>query len=76
MTSSSPCCEIRQLLVHGYPGGSKSPGAERIADFCVRRGCSVNKPRSMPAELAPAPLPVRHPLTSVPYLPHPCRYRP
>jgi hypothetical protein len=30
MASSFPCCEIRQLLVHVYPGGSKAPGAECI----------------------------------------------
>jgi hypothetical protein len=49
MASSFPCCEIRQLLVHVYPGGSKAPGAERITVFYGRRGCLVNKPRFMPA---------------------------
>ena len=28
MASSFPCGEIRQLLVHVYPDGSKAPGAE------------------------------------------------
>ena len=52
MASSSPSCEIRQLLVHVYPGGSKAPGAERIKVFCGRRGRPVKKPRFIPAELA------------------------
>ena len=52
MASSFPCCEIRQLLVHVYPGGSKAPGAERITVFYGRRGRPVKKPRFMPAELA------------------------
>ena len=52
MASSFPCCEIRQLLVHFYPGGSKAPGAERITIFYGRRGRSVKKPRLMPAALA------------------------
>ena len=52
MASSFPCCEIRQLLVHVYPGGSKAPGAERITVFYGRRGRPVKKPRFMPAALA------------------------
>ena len=52
MASSFPCCEIRQLLVHVYPGGSKAPGAERITVFYGRRGRPVKKPRFIPAELA------------------------
>ena len=52
MASSFPCCEIRQLLVHVYPGGSKAPGAERITIFYGRRGRPVKKPRFIPAELA------------------------
>jgi putative oxidoreductase len=49
MASSFLCCEIRQLLVHVYPGGSKAPGAERITVFYGRRGCPVKKPRFMPS---------------------------
>jgi hypothetical protein len=52
MASSFPCCEIRQLLVHIYPGGSKAGAAERITVFYGRRGRPVKKPRFMPAELA------------------------
>ena len=52
MASSSSSCEIRQLLVHVYPGGSKAPGAERITVFYGRRGRPVKKPRFIPAELA------------------------
>ena len=52
MASSFPCCEIRQLLVHVYPGGRKAPGAERITVFYGRRGRPVKKPRFIPAELA------------------------
>ena len=46
MASSFPCCEIRQLLVHVYPGSSKAPGAERITIFYGRRGRPVKKPAS------------------------------
>jgi hypothetical protein len=52
LASSSPSCEIRQLLVHVYPGGSKAPGAERLTVVYGRRGRPVKKPRFMPAELA------------------------
>jgi len=52
MASSFPCCEIRQLLVHVYPGGIKAPDAERIRIFYGRRGKPVKKPRFIPAELA------------------------
>ena len=52
LASSSPSCEIRQLLVHVYPGGSKASGAERITVFYGRRGRPVKKPRFIPAELA------------------------
>ena len=52
MASSFPCGEIRQLLVHVYPGGSKAPGAERITVFYGRRGCPVKKPPFMSAGLA------------------------
>ena len=52
MASSFPCCEIRQLLVHIYPGGSKAGAAERITVFYGRRGRPVKKPRFIPAELA------------------------
>ena len=52
LASSSPSCEIRQLLVHVYPGGSKAPGAERVTVFYGRRGRPVKKPRFMPAALA------------------------
>ena len=52
MASSFPCCEIRQLLVHVYPGGSKAGAAERITVFYGRRGRPVKKPRFIPAERA------------------------
>ncbi len=52
MASSFPCCEIRQLLVHIYPGDSKAGAAERITVFYGRRGRAVKKPRFMPAQLA------------------------
>ena len=52
MASSFPCCEIRQLLVHIYPGGSKAGAAERITVFYGRRGRPVKKPRFIPAERA------------------------
>jgi len=52
MASSFPCCEIRQLLVHVYPGGSKAGAAERITVFYGRRGRPVKKPRFIPAALA------------------------
>ena len=52
LASSSPSCEIRQLLVHVYPGGSKAPGAERLTVFYGRRGRPVKKPRFMPSALA------------------------
>ena len=52
MASSFPCCEIRQLLVHIYPGGSKAGAAERITVFYGRCGRPVKKPRFMPAALA------------------------
>ena len=45
MASSFPCCEIRKLLVHVYPGGSKAGTTERITDFYGRRGRPVKKPR-------------------------------
>ena len=44
--------EIRQLLVHVYPGGIKEPGAERLTVFYGRSGKPVKKPRFLPAELA------------------------
>ena len=52
LASSSPSCEIRQLLVHVYPSGSKAPGAERLTVFYGRRGRPVKKPRFMPSALA------------------------
>ena len=52
LASSSPSCEIRQLLVHVYPSGSKASGAERLTVFYGRRGRPVKKPRFMPAALA------------------------
>ena len=52
LASSSPSCEIRQLLVHVYPSGSKASGAERLTVFYGRRGRPVKKPRFIPAELA------------------------
>ena len=44
--------EIRQLVVHTYPGGIKAAGAERLTVFYGRRGRPVKKPRFLPAELA------------------------
>ncbi|MCX5956247.1 MAG: hypothetical protein NTW51_07515 [Cyanobacteria bacterium] len=52
MASSFPCGEIRQLLVHVYPDGSKAGAAERVTVFYGRRGRPVKKPRFMPAALA------------------------
>ena len=52
MASSSPSSEIRPLLEHVYPGGSKAPGAERIRIFYGRRGRPLKKPRFIPAALA------------------------
>lgn len=50
---SPAAVEIRQLVVHTYPGGIKAAGAERIAVFYGRRrGKPVKKPRFLPAELA------------------------
>jgi hypothetical protein len=39
MASSFLCGEIRQLLVHVYPGGSKAPGAERITVPHYQQSC-------------------------------------
>ncbi|EAQ68719.1 hypothetical protein [Synechococcus sp. RS9909] len=56
MASSFLCSpaavEIRQLMVHVYPGGIKAPDAERITVFYGRQGKPVKKPRFLPAELA------------------------
>lgn len=49
---SPAAVEIRQLVVHHYPGGSKEPGAERLTIFYGRQGKPVKKPRFLPAELA------------------------
>jgi hypothetical protein len=52
MASLSPRCEIRQLVVHIYPGGIKAHDAERLTVFYGRRGRPIKKPRFLPAELA------------------------
>jgi hypothetical protein len=52
MASSTPCCKIRQLVVHIYPGGHKAAGTERVTLFYGRRGRSVKKLRFIPAERA------------------------
>jgi len=52
MASSTPCCEIRRLMVHIYPGGIKAHDAERVTVFYGRRGRPVKKPRFIPAERA------------------------
>ena len=52
MASPSPRCEIRQLVVHVYPGGIKAHDAERLTVFYGRRGLPVKKPRFIPARLA------------------------
>ena len=56
MASSFLCSpasvEIRQLVVHSYPGGIKAADAERLTLFIGRRGKPVKKPRFLPAELA------------------------
>jgi hypothetical protein len=52
MASSFPRCDIRQLVVHVYPGGIKAHDAERLTIFYGRRGRPVKKPRYIPAELA------------------------
>jgi hypothetical protein len=49
---SPAAVEIRQLVVHTYPGGSKAAGSERDTVFYGRRGKPVKKPRFLPAELA------------------------
>ena len=56
MASSFLCSpasvEIRQLVVHTYPGGIKASNAERFTVFYGRQGKPVKKPRFLPAELA------------------------
>jgi len=52
MASSTPCCKIRQLMVHIYPGGHKAADAERLTVFDGRRGRPIKKPRFIPAERA------------------------
>ena len=52
MASSTPRCEIRQLVVHIYPDGIKAHDAERLTVFYGRRGRPVKKPRFIPAERA------------------------
>ena len=56
MASSFLCSpssvEIRQLVVHSYPGGMKAADAERLTVFYGRQGKPVKKPRFLPAELA------------------------
>lgn len=52
MASSTPRCEIRQLMVHIYPSGIKAHDAERLTVFYGRRGRPVKKPRFIPAERA------------------------
>jgi hypothetical protein len=52
MASSTPCCEIRPLVGHFYPGGHKAADAERLTVFYGRRGRPVKKPRFIPAERA------------------------
>ena len=52
MATTYPSSEIRQLVVHTYPGGIKAPDAERITLFIGRQGKPVKKPRFIPAELA------------------------
>jgi hypothetical protein len=52
MATTFPSSEIRQLVVHTYPGGIKASTAERLTVFYGRRGRPVKKPRYMPAELA------------------------
>lgn len=54
MASPSPRCEIRQLVVHVYPGRIKAHDAERITVFYGRRGRPVKKPRFIPAEIPPS----------------------
>ena len=53
MASPSPRCELRQLVVHVYPGGIKAHDAERLTVFYGRRGRPVKKPRFIPAEPHP-----------------------
>jgi len=47
MASSTPRCEIRQLMVHIYPDGIKAHDAERLTVFYGRRG------PPLPAKLTP-----------------------
>jgi hypothetical protein len=44
-------CEIRQLLVHTYPGGHKAADVERVTIFYGRRGRLGKKSRRIPAKL-------------------------
>ena len=53
IASPSPRCELRQLVVHVYPGGIKAHDAERLTVFYGRRGRPVKKPRFIPAETHP-----------------------
>lgn len=52
MASSAPCCPIRQVLVHLYPGSSKAASEPRITIHIGRRGRPVLKPRLMPLRTA------------------------
>jgi hypothetical protein len=52
MTSSALCCPVRQVLVHVYPGSSKTWSEPRVTVPIGRRGKPVQKPRLMPLLIA------------------------
>lgn len=52
MASSAPCCPIRQVVVHVYPGASKAFAEPRLMVSFGRRGKPVLKPRLMPLRTA------------------------
>jgi hypothetical protein len=54
MASSAPCCPVRQVLVHVYPGSSKAFDQPRVTIHIGRRGRPVQKPRPMPLRTATA----------------------
>jgi len=52
MASSALCCPVRQVLVHVYPGSSKTWSEPRVTVPIGRRGKPVQKPRLMPLLIA------------------------
>lgn len=52
MASSAPCCPVRQVVVHVYPGALKAASEPRITVHIGRRGRPVLQPRLMPLRTA------------------------